>query len=101
MSSSDSNVVIHDTPSSDSAFYEGRLYANRDLHAGAMVWASRRETIKRLIVRDYPDLAPNLLNSIVSGVELYATCNEKLFKDIEALLALQYTVQRKTREVAE
>jgi hypothetical protein len=63
--------------------YEGRVYSNFDVHAGALVWISRRKTIEKLLLKDYPNLSPVDLIGVLRGVELYATCNEDLFCELE------------------
>ena len=63
--------------------FEGRIYSEMDIHAGALVWYSRRKTIEKLLLKDYPNLNPVDLMGVLRGVELYATCHEDLFRGLE------------------
>jgi hypothetical protein len=63
--------------------YEGRIYSSYDVHAGALVWIDRRKAIEKLLLKDYPNLNPVELMGVLRGVELYATCNEDLFRELE------------------
>lgn len=61
-----------------------RIYSDADIHAGAIVFLDRRTVIEKLIIKDHPNISPIDLVGIIRGVELYATCGEKLFTDLEA-----------------
>jgi hypothetical protein len=63
--------------------YEGRIYSSYDVHAGALVWIDRRKAIEKLLLKDYPNISPVDLMGVLRGVELYATCNEDLFRELE------------------
>ena len=62
---------------------EGRIYSEMDIHAGALVWIERRKAIEKLLIKDYPNINPVDLMGVLRGVELYATCNEDLFRELE------------------
>ena len=62
---------------------EGRIYSEMDIHAGALVWIDRRKAIEKLLLKDYPNISPVDLMGVLRGVELYATCNEDLFRELE------------------
>jgi hypothetical protein len=66
------------------ANHEGRIYSSGDLHAASLVWVDRRKSIERLLIKDYPQLSPADLMSVARAVQLYATCGEQLFCDLEA-----------------
>ena len=62
---------------------EGRIYSEMDIHAGALVWIERRKAIEKLLLKDYPKLNPVELMGVIRGIELYATCCEELFRELE------------------
>jgi hypothetical protein len=63
--------------------FDGRIYSSADLHAGALVWIDRRKVIERLLIKDHPNLSPIDVMDVLRGAELYATCNEDMFKRLE------------------
>lgn len=63
--------------------FDGRIYSSADLHAGALVWIDRRKVIERLLIKDHPNLSPIDVMGVLRGAELYATCNEDMFKRLE------------------
>ena len=69
---------------SHSGNFAGRIYSSDDLHSAALVWIDRRRTIQKLVLKDHPHLSPIDLMGVVRSVELFATCNEELFKQLEA-----------------
>lgn len=62
---------------------DGRIYTSGDLHAAALVWIDRRKTIEKLLIKDFPHLNLVDLMGVLRAVELYATCNETLFVQME------------------
>lgn len=56
------------------------LHDKDDLRASWRVWFYRREHIIRYMQGAYPYIAPHIIRQMVMGVELWATCNDDLFK---------------------
>ena len=43
----------------------------------------RRKAIEKLLLKDFPQLSPIDLMGVLRATELYATCNETLFRELE------------------
>ena len=56
------------------------LHDEDDLRSAWRVWFYRREHIIRYMQGAYPYLTRDFVRQMVMGVELWATCNDDLFK---------------------